>query len=210
MPLNDYPTAKPAYDFADTVTAGRTVVANGELVSVQRHPASREFPRGSVTWYWHAGMPIASYLVEDSVGNYSLTSRVVGGIRFYQAQDLSISAAQCSKNLAIMDMQPDITAFESQLRGAAEPVLYPVVRHRVSVGRRGEPAHDHRPGTGGAGVLQRAREVRLGRPDHVGRGLDDRPERAAGAFVVDAASVVPALFFEHAEADEPAELFGQV
>jgi hypothetical protein len=118
MPLNDYPTAKPTYDFSDTVTAGRTVVANGVLVSVQHHGASREFPGGSVTWNWHAGMPIASYLVEDSVGNYSLTSRVVNGIRFYQAQDLSISAAQRSKNLAIMNMQPDITAFESQFNGS--------------------------------------------------------------------------------------------
>ena len=117
MPLNDYPTAKPTYDFSNTVTAGRTVVANGKLVSVQHHAASREFPGGSVTWNWHAGMPIASYLVEDSVGNYSLTSRVVNGIRFYQAQDLSISAAQRKKNLAIMDMQPDITAFESQFNG---------------------------------------------------------------------------------------------
>ncbi|MGC1569050.1 MAG: M1 family aminopeptidase [Trebonia sp.] len=117
MPLNDYPTAKPSYDFSDTVTAGRTVVANGELVSVRHHPASPEFPGGSVTWNWHAGMPVASYLVEDSVGNYSLTSRVVNGIRFYQAQDLSISAAQRTKNLAIMDMQPDITAFESQFNG---------------------------------------------------------------------------------------------
>ncbi len=117
MPLNDYPTAKPTYDFSDTVTAGRTVVANGKLVSVQHHAASHEFPGGSVTWNWHAGMPIASYLVEDSVGNYSLTSRVVNGIRFYQAQDLSISAAQRKKNLAIMDMQPDITAFESQFNG---------------------------------------------------------------------------------------------
>ena len=62
-------------------------------------------------------MPVASYLVEDSVGNYSLTARVVNGIRFYQAQDLSISAAQRTKNLAIMDMQPDITAFESQFNG---------------------------------------------------------------------------------------------
>ena len=117
MPLNDYPTAKPTYDFSDTVTAGRSAIANGELVSVQRHPASPEFPGGSVTWNWHAGMPVASYLVEDSVGNYSLTSRVVNGIRFYQAQDLSISAAQRAKNLAIMDMQPDITAFESQFNG---------------------------------------------------------------------------------------------
>jgi len=118
MPLNDYPTAKPTYDFSDTVTAGRTVVANGELVSVRHHPASREFPGGSVTWNWHAGMPIASYLVEDSVGNYSLTSRVVNGIRFYQAQDRSISAAQRAKNLAIMDMQPGITAFESRFNGS--------------------------------------------------------------------------------------------
>ena len=118
MPLNDYPTAKPSYDFSDTVTAGRTVVANGRLVSVQHHPASREFPGGSVTWNWHAAMPIASYLVEDSVGNYRLTERTVGGIRFYQAQDTSISPAQQKKNLAIMDMQPDITAFESQFNGS--------------------------------------------------------------------------------------------
>ena len=62
-------------------------------------------------------MPVASYLVEDSVGNYSLTSRVVNGIRFYQAQDTAISAAQQKKNLAIMDMQPDITAFESRFNG---------------------------------------------------------------------------------------------
>jgi Peptidase family M1 domain len=117
MPLNDYPTAKPSYDFSDTVTAGRTVVANGVLVSVRHHGASREFPGGSVTWNWHAGMPIASYLVEDSVGNYSLTSRVADGIRFYQAQDIAISAAQRKKNLAIMNMQPDITAFESRFNG---------------------------------------------------------------------------------------------
>src|SRR5579859_4307418 len=118
MPLNDYPTAKPAYDFSDTVTAGRTVIANGELVSVRRHGASRQFPGGSVTWNWHAGMPVASYLVEDSVGNFSLTSRVVNGIRYYQAQDTAIKPAQQRKNRAIMDLQPDITAFESQFNGA--------------------------------------------------------------------------------------------
>jgi aminopeptidase N len=117
MPLNDYPAAKPRYDFSDTVTAGRTAVANGQLVSVRHHRASKEFPGGSVTWNWHAGMPVASYLVEDSVGNYSLTARVVNGIRFYQAQDRSISAAQRAKNLAIMNKQPDITAFESKFNG---------------------------------------------------------------------------------------------
>src|SRR6266851_5567987 len=117
MPLNDYPAAKPTYDFSDTVTAGRAVLANGILVSVRRHPPSHEFPGGSVTWNWHSAAPIASYLVEDSVGNYSLTAWAVDGITFYQAQDTSIGAAQQTSNTAIMDMQPDITAFESQFNG---------------------------------------------------------------------------------------------
>ncbi len=106
MPLNDYPAAKPTYDFADTVTAGRTVIANGVLVSVRHHPADAEFPGGSVTWRWHAAAPIASYLVEDSIGNYRLTERTVRGMRVYEAQDASISAAQRQKNRAIMRMQP--------------------------------------------------------------------------------------------------------
>ncbi len=117
MPLNDYPTAKPTYDFDDTVTAGRTVVANGRLVSVHHHGPSSAFPHGSVTWKWHAADPIASYLVENSVGNYRLTSRKVGGITFYRAQDLAIPAARRQKNLKVMRMQADITAFESRFTG---------------------------------------------------------------------------------------------
>ena len=46
--------------------------------------------------------------------------------------------------------------------------------------------------------------------DRVGGCFDDLPERAARAYVVNAPSVVWALFLEHAEADEPAGLFGQV
>jgi hypothetical protein len=118
MPLNDYPTAKPTYDFADTVTAGRTVVANGRLVSVHRHGPSAAFPGGSVTWKWHAAEPVASYLVEDSIGRFSLSRRTVGGVAYYRAQDLGIPAAQRSKNLRIMRMQADITAFESRFSGA--------------------------------------------------------------------------------------------
>ena len=118
MPLNDYPTAKPTYDFSDTVTAGRVVVANGVLVSVRHHRASGEFPGGSVTWNWHSRAPIASYLVEDSVGNYSLQERTASdGIRFYQAQDRAISPSRQQKNQAIMDLQQNITRFESQFSG---------------------------------------------------------------------------------------------
>ena len=95
MPLNDYPAAKPTYDFSDTVTAGRTVLANGVLVSVRHHPASKQFPGGSVTWNWHSAAPVASYLVEDSVGKYKLTERTAdNGVRFYKAQDQGIKASQ--------------------------------------------------------------------------------------------------------------------
>ena len=117
MPLNDYPTAKPTYDFDDTVTAGRTVVANGRLVSVHHHGRSTAFPHGSVTWRWHAADPIASYLVENSVGKYRLTSRKLGGITFYRAQDLAIHAARRQKNLKVMRLQAEITAFERRFTG---------------------------------------------------------------------------------------------
>src|SRR6516162_9343229 len=111
MPLNDYPSAKPTYDFSDTVTLGRTVLANGVLLSVKRHPAaSKEFPHGSVTWNWFSRAPVASYLVEDSVGSFTLTERTAdNGTRYYEAQDRSIPAARQKKNLAIMNKQQNIT-----------------------------------------------------------------------------------------------------
>jgi Peptidase family M1 domain len=130
MPLNDYPTAKPTYDFYDTVNAGKTVLANGMLESRQPHPASAQFPHGSVTWHWHSAAPVASYLVENSVGHFDLTQRMVGGIKFYQAQASSLSAARKAKNRAIMNKQPDITKFESKFTGP-----FPFTSDGVVVGR---------------------------------------------------------------------------
>jgi len=118
MPLNDYPAAKPFYDFYDTVNEGKTALANGELKSVTHHGPDGEFPAGSVTYHWASGAPVASYLVEDSVGNYTLTSRAASdGLTYYEAQDSSIPAAQQTANQAIMDQQQDITDFESQFNG---------------------------------------------------------------------------------------------
>jgi aminopeptidase N len=118
MPLNDYPSAKPTYDFYDTVTAGRTALANGVLKSVTHHAPDSEFPGGSVTFHWASDAPVASYLVEDSVGNYTLTSRTTsGGLTYYVAQDNSIRPAQQAANNAIMNQQQDITDFESQFNG---------------------------------------------------------------------------------------------
>ena len=130
MPLNDYPTAKPSYDFYDTVNAGKTVLANGMLAGKQRHPASAQFRHGSVTWHWHSAAPVASYLVEDSVGQFHLTQRMVGGIKFYQAQASSLTAARKAKNRVIMNKQPDITGFESMFTGP-----FPFTSDGVVVGR---------------------------------------------------------------------------
>jgi hypothetical protein len=130
MPLNDYPTAKPTYDFYDTVAAGKTAVANGILESVTRHRPDAEFPHGSVTFHWHSAAPVASYLVEDSVGNYILTERTAdNGTRYYQAQDASISPMQRARNRAIMDLQQNITEFESQFTGS-----YPFSSDGVIIG----------------------------------------------------------------------------
>ncbi len=130
MPLNDYPSAKPTYDFYDTVAAGKTVLANGILEGTRRHPAGAWFPHGSVTWHWHSAAPVASYLVEDSVGSFDLTERTVAGMKFYQAQASSLSAARKAKNRAIMDKQPDITRFESMFSGP-----FPFTSDGVVVGR---------------------------------------------------------------------------
>jgi Peptidase family M1 domain len=118
MPLNDYPAAKPTYDFYDTVNAGKTVIGNGVLAWVRPNKPDTEFPHGSVTYHWHMRSPVASYLVEDSVGDYDLTERTAdNGIRYYEAQDASIPAAQQKKNLAIMNQQENITQYESEFSG---------------------------------------------------------------------------------------------
>jgi hypothetical protein len=130
MPLNDHPSAKPTYDFYDTVNAGKTVLANGILMSRRRHAPDAAFPGGSVTWHWHSAAPVASYLVEDSVGSYQLTERTVRGIPFYEAQASSLSAARQRKNRAVMNMLPDITRFESKFNGP-----YPFTSDGVVVGR---------------------------------------------------------------------------
>ena len=118
MPLNDHPSAKPTYDFYDTVNAGKTAVANGILESSRHNRPDSRFPSGSTTWHWHSAAPVASYLVENSVGSFDLTTRKgQDGIRYYEVQASSIPAAQKKANLAVMAQQQDITRFQSQFNG---------------------------------------------------------------------------------------------
>jgi aminopeptidase N len=130
MPLNNHPSAKPTYDFYDTVNKGKTAVANGVLLSSTSNKPDTNFPAGSTTWHWHSPAPIANYLVENSVGSFDLTERTAdNGVRYYEVQGSSIPAAQKQKNLAIMNQQEDITNFQSLFNGT-----YPFTSAGVLVG----------------------------------------------------------------------------
>jgi peptidase M1-like protein len=118
MPLNDHPSAKPTYDFYDTVPLGKTAVANGELVSQLANLPDSNFPGGSTTWHWHSPEGIASYLVENSIGSFDLSERLASsGIQFYEAQDLGIPRNRAAANKAIMDMQEGVLNFQRQFNG---------------------------------------------------------------------------------------------
>ena len=118
MPLNDHPTAKPTYDFYDTVDAGRTAVCNGILVGSVKHKATRQFPNGSTTWHWHAAMHIASYLVENSIGDYSIKARTAdNGTKYYDVQDTHINPGEQAANDQFIGMQQDITEYEALFNG---------------------------------------------------------------------------------------------
>jgi hypothetical protein len=129
MPLNDYPTAKPTYDFSITTERGRTAIANGQRVSVTDNPPDPEFPAGSATTVWHAPMHIPSYLALTIVGDYSSTSHVVAGTRYYEFQDRAIPARRRAENAALMATQPAVTRFEEGLTGP-----YPFASDGIVVG----------------------------------------------------------------------------
>jgi peptidase M1-like protein len=118
MPLNNHPTAKPSYDFYDTVPLGKTAIANGELVSQLANLPDANFPGGSTTWHWHSQEGISSYLVENSIGSYDLNVRLAAsGIQFYEAQDTGIAKNRAAANKAIMDTQESVLDFESAFNG---------------------------------------------------------------------------------------------
>ena len=118
MPLNNHPSAKPTYDFYDTVDAGRTAVCNGILVGSKNHKPSKQFPNGSTTWHWHAAMPIASYLVENSVGDFLIKERTAdNGLHYYDVQNRNINPANQAANDQVIGMQQDITEYEALFNG---------------------------------------------------------------------------------------------
>jgi hypothetical protein len=119
MPLNDHPTAKPTYDFYDTVPADRTAIGNGRLIGFTDNPTDPNFPTGgSRTWHWMMPEPVNAYLVENSMGYYTLNERFsTAGTIYYEAQSQSITTTKQASNKTIMDQQEDITNFQSTFNG---------------------------------------------------------------------------------------------
>jgi hypothetical protein len=118
MPLNNHPSAKPSYDFYDTVNTGKTAIGNGALVGFTDNLPDPNFPGGSRTWHWHSPEGIAAYLVENSVGAFDLTERLASsGILYYTAQGSSIIASRKATNQTTMNQQEDITLFQSMFNG---------------------------------------------------------------------------------------------
>jgi aminopeptidase N len=104
FPVNDNPRDKAAYDFAVTVPAGLTVMANGVLVS-------KATANGSTRWTWREHDPMASYLATATLGRFDLTISDVDGIPSYVAVDPQLAKGQ------VLSKLPDAVRFYSSLYG---------------------------------------------------------------------------------------------
>jgi hypothetical protein len=119
MPLNNHPSVKPTYDFFGTVTKGRVQLANGRRISgpVDNAPDAN-FPGGSTSWHWKSPEPIASYLVENSIGGFDWTETTApSGVLFYKAQSSAITPSRKLTNQAVMNLHEGIVDFQQTFNG---------------------------------------------------------------------------------------------
>src|SRR6185503_5826645 len=79
-PVNDAPFDKATFDFAITVPAGNTALANGVLVSTTTSGAK-------TTWVWRESKPMAPYLATATNGKFELTQYTTSGVPAYVAVD---------------------------------------------------------------------------------------------------------------------------
>jgi aminopeptidase N len=105
MPLSDHPSDKATWTFRVTVPEGKSVVANGRLVS-------QVTANGRSTFTWDEPDQMASYLATADIGNWVLkTGTTPGGIPETVAVDPTIVAA----NPTAVDFFYDTTAEATDL-----------------------------------------------------------------------------------------------
>ena len=115
-PVNDTPRDKATYDFAVTVPAGSTAIANGVLISRQNR-------RDTSTWRWVTLSPMAPYLATVTNGPFETRfGRLPNGLREYNAVDPDTRVrVQDPANPALawerLEPQGEIVEFFSDLYG---------------------------------------------------------------------------------------------
>jgi aminopeptidase N len=103
-PVNDTPRDKATFDFAITVPAGLTVMANGVLVSSTT-------AGGKTTWVWRETDPMAPYLATATLGKFDLTTSTVDGTPSYVAVDPQLSKGQ------VLSKLPEAVRFYTSIYG---------------------------------------------------------------------------------------------
>ena len=104
-PANDNPRDKATFDFAVTVPAGLTAMANGVLVSSTTSG-------GKTTWVWKETDPMSTYLSTATLGRFDLTvTTLPGGIPSYVAVDPQLAKGQ------VLSKLPEAVAVYTSLYG---------------------------------------------------------------------------------------------
>jgi aminopeptidase N len=112
FPANDNPRDKATYDFAITVPAGITALANGVLVS----SATSD---GKTTWRWREADPMAPYLATATNGRFDLAQQTgPNGLPIYNAVDSDLNPKRKAAASSVLSMAPEIVTFFSDLYGA--------------------------------------------------------------------------------------------
>ena len=116
-PVNDTPRDKATYDFVVTVPQGRTVMANGDLIS---GPTSAG---GKDTWHWRESDPMAPYLATATNGAFQTRFYTAdSGLPIYDAVDPTtrrLATDPFNPQLAFdrLAPEPEIIEFFSALYG---------------------------------------------------------------------------------------------
>ncbi len=117
MPVNDSLKDFATWDFQVTVPKGRTVMANGVLVS-QTDSGDK------TTWHWHESSPMVSYLATVTNGFFDLrTGSLPNGLPLYDAVDPQTrfygeKTPRPEDAWANLAVEPEAVGFLSNLYGA--------------------------------------------------------------------------------------------
>jgi aminopeptidase N len=106
FPVNDHPSDKATYTFHIDVPDGTAAVANGDLEGTGPTPSTA----GRVVWTYDEKAPMASYLAEVAIGDYTVTTAVgPSGLSIRNV----IDSALVTDASSVFDRVPEMISFFS-------------------------------------------------------------------------------------------------